>query len=403
MVNETHRFRNLPDFQMKARDVPIFKEIEEHVLKPSYASLKGFNITGEPPIPGAALPGPPAFAAAVQPYHYEYNQAAGVRFTQDAAGNIKSSNSNAPMRRLMKPVDAEAEEVPQGPPPELKAANPSGTFLPKIIADLKALLDERPLVTRRVAQVRLPHMGESMFREATQWVGYTFKAGPWRDCLIKYGVDPRSDPKYRKYQTLMFQLDKRAANASGDKTSRWNRSLRHIPHPDDVEKSSHLFDGKHITLNGKTWQVCDITDPVVKDIFDTEDIRSECDLTHFGWYHDGTVCKARVIMREKMEKLFEGQDLPHGLYAQLAKLPEDLKDLDLEPFRRDCEDHEWYKEACTLAAEIGQMARAKKTEKKVRDLSKSKKDDTASVGDDEWAASPDAGADVGTPMSVGED
>lgn len=331
MVRETHRFRNLPDFQVKASDVPIYQELNAHVLRPKWSTLKGFKLDPAIGLPVmAAFPGPPTFAATGQPYRYEYQQAAGVRFKRDEDGTVSSLNMQAGPRKLRLPVPPDIEEVPQGPPPGLAAFSPSGAMLPQIVEQLKNLLEERPLVTTRVALNALPHCGDTAYREATQWVGYSFKAGPFRDTLIKYGVDPRSDPKYRIYQTLMFQLDKRAARAAGDNAGRWNRSIRHIPNPQDIEKKSHVFDGKHVSLNGKTWQVCDVSDALIKRILDTPDIATECDVYGFGWYHDGTLCKARVIMREKMEALFEGREVEEELYELVARMPDKIDDFPVD-------------------------------------------------------------------------
>lgn len=331
MVRETHRFRNLPDFQIKAGDVPIYQELNAHVLRPRWSDLKDFHLdttVGLPIMP--SFPGPPSFAATGQPYRYEYQQAAGVRFQRDEAGNVSSLNMQAGIRKLVLPVAPDIKQVPTGPPANLTAHSPSGAVLPRIIDDLKRLLDERPLVTTRVALNLLPHCGDSAYREATQWVGYSFKAGPFRDTLIKYGVDPRKDPKYRIYQTLMFQLDKRASRASGDTAGRWNRSIRHAANPQDLEKRSHIFDGEHVSLNGKTWQVCDISDPLIKRILDTQDLADQCDPYSFGWYHDGTVSKARVIMREKMTALFEGKEVEQDLYELVAKMPDRIDEFPVD-------------------------------------------------------------------------
>ena len=38
-INETHRFRTLPDFQLRAGEVPIMKEIAKHLLDPTCECL----------------------------------------------------------------------------------------------------------------------------------------------------------------------------------------------------------------------------------------------------------------------------------------------------------------------------------------------------------------------------
>lgn len=199
-------------------------------------------------------------------------------------------------------------------------------MLPRAIEELQKLLETRPLVTKRVALNAMPPVSDSIFKEATQFVGYSFKAGPWRDSLIKYGVDPRKDPKYRFYQTMTFQSDREAFKLApesakvgdGNHNTLWARTLRHRR----ADPTTHIFDGKNITANGKTWQVCDITDPLVHDIFHTENIRRECDVYQWGWYHNGTVAKGRAIMKDKMRYLFAGEVPPAEDYIPVAAMPE---------------------------------------------------------------------------------
>lgn len=330
---------------MIASDNPTMRELVTHAFKPNYETLKNLSIDNRP---GAShidsYVAPPSFMAANQPYRYEFNQASGVKFEQDASGNITTTNVQAPPRRLMLAVEPDVEEVPQGPPPGLDRNHTFGSYLEEAVNAIRELLEKRPLITRRVAMNYIPQYSDSVFKEATQWVGYSFRAGPWRDSLVKYGVDPRKDPKYRMYQTLMFQLDKRAAETS-------NAADRQLPEG----WKSHIFDGENVTASGKTWQICDVTDPLLKSIFDTEAIQEECDVHQFGWYYNGTLCKARAIMRDKMDYLFRGAEPPHAEYEKLAKMPdritrEKLADTYLE-------DREVGSKSTTLAIEVRSMAR----------------------------------------------
>ena len=318
MINETHRFRNPPDFQLRTGDVPIMREIKKHALTPSYDTLKDFYIDPTPGPQGiTAFPAPPQFVTTAQPFRYDYEQAPGLSFALNEQGQTIGLNAKPSLRRQTRAVAPDIPEVPQGPP-EALGHTPFGVHLNGAIEELNNLLDERPLVTRRVAMNHIPHYSDTIFKEAIEWIGYSFKSGPWRDTLIKYGVDPRKDPKYRFYQTMMFQLDKKAAKIRGAQSSKWTRSKRHIP---DDNWQSHIFDGKHVTLNGKTWQVCDVTDPLVHDILNTEDVPETCDVNLWGWYHNGTLAKARVIMRTKMDYLFAEKEPPHTLFQTLTKMP----------------------------------------------------------------------------------
>jgi general transcription factor 3C polypeptide 5 (transcription factor C subunit 1) len=350
-INETHRFRSLPDFQMIASDNAIMQDLVTHAMKPNYDTLKNMNIdlrSGANHI--QSFVAPPSFMAVSQPYRYEFNQAAGVRFEQDATGSYFTTNNQAPPRRVVAPIEPDAEEVPQGPPPELVRQHSFGEYLKEAIEAIRTLLEKRPLITRRVAMNYIPQYTDSVFKEATQWVGYSFRAGPWRDSLVKYGVDPRKDPKYRKYQTLMFQLDNK--RGGGETTNSTNPTSTSPP----STWQSHIFDGVHISPNtGKTWQIIDVTDPLLLSILSTPNLPETCDVHQFGWYHNGTLCKARAIMRDKLDYLARGAEPPHAEYEKVALMPDRItRDKLAETY---LEGSEVGSKATTLAIEVRSMAR----------------------------------------------
>ncbi|CAK3828598.1 Transcription factor tau subunit sfc1 [Lecanosticta acicola] len=350
MLRETHRFRTLPDFQVRNADLPIMRELRDHAMTPDYDKLKHFSVDMSVDAIPTAFPGPPSFTSIDMPHKYEYQQASSVIYVPDESGQIITKNLSAPPKRLTWGLPPDIGEVPQAAPFEIPTRSPSGEMLPRAVQELEKILKDRPLITKRVALNALPPISESIFKEATQFVGYSFKAGPWRDSLIKYGVDPRKDPKYRFYQTLMFQVDHVAFNKDKSKLgtptrtgSTWARPLRHKK--DDP--NTHIFDGKSITANGKTWQICDVTDPVLHALWHTPNIRAECDVYQYGWYHNGTVAKGRTIMRDMMRFLFAGEPTPLDEYKKIAqKVPDQLTPNNLEAAMLAGKEH---------GARIGQM------------------------------------------------
>lgn len=329
VLRETHRFRTLPDFQLRNDDLPIMRKVRENILKPDYKKFQDFRIdltAGNHGI--TAYPGPPVFTSFDMPHKYEYQQASGVVYVEDAQGVVIAKNISAPPKRLTWNLPPDVDQIPTEPPMAIPQIGPAGEMLPRAIEMLQKLMEERPLVTKRVALNCLPPVSDTIFREASQYVGYSFKAGPWRDSLIRYGVDPRKDPKFRFYQTMMFQVDRDAFKSmppednlprlkTNETMGSWARPLRHTR--DDP--TTHIFDGKSISANGKTWQVCDVTDPLVHAIFHTDDIRTECDVFQWGWYHNGTIGKARAIMKDKIRHLFAKKEQPTKDYEAIAALP----------------------------------------------------------------------------------
>jgi len=276
---------------------------------------------------------------------HSYRQNPGVSTILDDKGQIKTINLQKPRKRAVLAFEADVEEAPRGPPPNLIPLEQSNAYLKQAVRNLAKLLEERPVVTRRVAMNLIDWGSESLFKEATQYVAYSFRSGPWKDALIKYGVDPRTDPSYRVYQTLSFQLlskDKMVAAAKRmpDGKNTWIRSERYRKD----EQPSHIFDGKGITTNGKTWQMCDIQEPLLRGLLDTQELRTECDVSlptradeyltctvHFanhvqneysGWYQNGTMSKVRIIMRDMISTMFAAEPLEYQAYQTLATIPD---------------------------------------------------------------------------------
>lgn len=395
MLCETHRFRMLPDFQLRNTELPIMREIRDHAMVPDFNKFKDFRIDLTPGSRGiTAHPGPPSFISTDTPYKYEYQQAASVIFIQDEAGNITSKNTSAPARRHTWGLPADIDEIPQHPPMPMPN-DPNGELLQRAIQELQKILDERPLVTKRVAMNAMPPCSESIFKNATQYVGYSFKAGPWRDSLIRYGVDPRKDPKYRFYQTLMFQVDREAfkpeniaaredggtpSKKSSSATTAWSRTLRHTK----ADPTTHIFDGKNITANGKTWQVCDLTDPIVHKVFNTNNIRTECDVFQYGWYHNATMAKGRAIMKDKMKYLFAGKIPPEKVYVPVAELiPDNITE---ENFNAQCylDRDEYGDTAATLALDVRNIIKVPYGRQGKRRFGKGQGKDDVKVDDDEY-------------------
>lgn len=320
-VDETHRFRTLPDFQLRSSDQPIMGFLRNKILQPDYDKLRNFSMDSTSGVDAIAFPAPPSFAHIDIPHRYEYQQAPGVVVIPGEDGKLTAKNVHGPAKKVTWALPPDLEEVPQGRPDHIPLTSPDGVQLPRAVKLLEELLETRPLVTKRVAMNSLPGISDSIFKEASQYVGYSFSAGPWRDTLIKYGIDPRKDKKYRFYQTLMFKVDKLEVFKSlGSAPSQWARAERHRTD----SPTSHMFDGKSFTTNGKIWQICDVTDPVLHGIFQTENIRTECDVHRTGWFHNGTISKARAIMRDKMKLLFAGEVPAEADYLPIAACPDEL-------------------------------------------------------------------------------
>lgn len=214
------------------------------------------------------------------------------------------------------------------PKPNLPPETSLTPYLQALIANIRAELERRPIITRHMLFNRLGWDKRDRMRQAAVYCGYFFESGPWREALVKWGLDPRKNPAYRKYQTVSF--------LSYLKTGRpkhwagYDKHIRHLTRMSTKElETQHTFDGVNVSHTGNLFQFCDITDPIIRRILDTEDIRTTCAPTFQGWYHVGTWAKATVILKDKMNKILGGETPDNSIYERVASWPENWDDKEI--------------------------------------------------------------------------
>lgn len=170
-------------------------------------------------------------------------------------GQATLLNLQAAPRTLTTMVHISSVDIPTRQPENIPDISTLDDFTCSCIQRLEALFSERPIWTRRALVNNFPPHLHPMIRFSMVHVAYMWRAGPWRDTCVAYGVDPRKDPKYRKYQSLFFQFE-----------------VDNIP-MSTRDNTSHIFDGKTLVKDGRCFQLCDITDPLLKSLIDREKLR----------------------------------------------------------------------------------------------------------------------------------
>jgi general transcription factor 3C polypeptide 5 (transcription factor C subunit 1) len=125
---------------------------------------------------------------------------------------------------------------------------------------MRAELEKRPVMVRRV-QKNITGARGGDEKHCWAYLGYTFRGGPFKDALIKFGVDPRSDPKYREYQTFTLQIPDIVPR--GKMARPVDRTAIKFAGMD-----THIFDGTEWFDDGKVFQLCDVTDPLLRGIIE---------------------------------------------------------------------------------------------------------------------------------------
>lgn len=348
-VQDTHRYRGLADFQFANTSSSFLTNIAEHLLPMQVSKLREVRFTsGVATDPGQEIIPPPHFTDKVIGFNYNYEQNPNIKIGGEGADkrliNIQGRKKHSYghfINHNHSPVPTKARREPTIEIPE------------ELLKQLHALMEERPIWTRRaIINSVTGNYADSMLRIALQLVGYQFRGGPWRDAFVKYGIDPRVDPKFKMYQTLAFKLER---NIVGTKKVPWE-----LVRKEQVKKAktgntdSHLWDGERYSTDGKFWQVCDITDPFVREILDNAPKRGDCDLNDSGWYHRGTWAKVKMVMKVKMIAIKRGRmgldddnpQKPGHLYnsflrERIQQWPDEAEKnlgLTIEPFLRPMEE-----------------------------------------------------------------
>ncbi|KAH6649005.1 RNA polymerase III transcription factor IIIC subunit-domain-containing protein [Truncatella angustata] len=301
LVRDTHRYHSLADFQFSSSEMPYLTKVKEHFLSMKVDKLRELRFDPNLyPAKGQEIIPPPFYTDRVVPFNYFYEQNPYVRMDGvDEHGKAIMVNVQG---RLAKTyghyIEYNTYPVPDRPAKNLA----NSKQVPQDLLDrMRAALEERPIWTRRALIARVsPYYSENSLKIAVQLVGYQFKGGPWRDAVIKYGVDPRPDPSLRVYQTLAFKLEQ----LPKDSTVK-NGVVRKIT--TEESKSSYLWDGTQYCTNGKFWQICDITDPTLIKMIAEAPLRDECDIATDGWWHGGTWAKIKAFMKAKMIAIRAGR------------------------------------------------------------------------------------------------
>jgi general transcription factor 3C polypeptide 5 (transcription factor C subunit 1) len=349
IITDTHRFRDLPDIQFQGGELPIMRELRDHVIEPRYAKVKDFKPSIASGDRSGTFPAPPTFLPPSRSMTKKTRQADGPSAETPAHRTaaegepdepvLSASRQKAPTLRDIQ-VNLETTPVPKSAPSTLDPPE-RNSAIDQIVTQFRSLLADRPIFTRRAYRSRFQDRADKSVRRALPHVAYYLDSGPWRYSIVAHGVDPRADPKYRFYQTFGYSGSAQVAIKDGSAYGHPNKDLR-------------VFDGTQSVDPSETWPLCDLTEPLVQRIVGTENIRSECD-SKWGWFYNGTIAKVIVVMREKMIALANPgrkDNLTEEEYGILADLPDEVKKT--EDYYLDSEVYP--KHVCKLAEAIGDEA-----------------------------------------------
>lgn len=275
---------------------------------------------------------PPAQTNQTLPFNWGWHQNSQIEMNVNEKAGEAVLTNNSMTRRIyrIQYITPDVESIPESSP----FAIPEDPNVCEVILKLTEALDERPVWTQRALGNRIGHEGLPVpIAKALHHVGYQFKGGPFRDAVIKYGVDPRTDKKYRKFQTLFFEFygEEERVPLKPWRDVRTGISLdRNGIRRDTL---SHIFNGKSLIPDGKIWQLCDITDPLLVHLINNAPLREEYDAKSDGYFSNGSWAKIHAIMRTKLSAIQAHVNVSDLDFAAAINVPDVIEDNKKESHR----------------------------------------------------------------------
>lgn len=321
-IRQTHRYRCLTDFHYSVANTRFYSHLRDTALTGEVENLRKFTFNfSKGVVKNDEIIPPPTMTSHPLQFNWQWHQNGNI-FEEKVGDKNILVNRSKPRKTDVPYLAHDVEEIPNDPPFELQ----DDPGVEELVKELKIVLDERPIWTRRSLTNRLRDSSYLfLLRAAIQFVAYQFKGGPFRDAIIKYGIDPRKDQKYRKYQTFFFKLLDEEDRGEGmgwhDPRTSFNQEA-----PIKEKVPSHIFDGKNLTLDGKVWQACDIRDPMLRNLIENSPYRTVFDEKDDGWFCNGAIAKIKSIMKIKLEAIRSQKHLLDEDFTSALSIPDIVPD-----------------------------------------------------------------------------
>lgn len=339
IVNNTIKFRELSDFQMRLDNSSAANEFETKFNSLNWKGLQEYvetipdndtkpfeNINNvilnrnlKCPNTDYQLPPPPKFSMIGLPHLYKYKgnplakKSNGV--TEVKASYIKNyqillhgfnERIKIPMEAHIDAIKCYEQAKKDGFYPGTKKESKFYECLEECLTMLHEYFEQRPIWIKRHLDGLIPKRIHHTMRVALALLSYRFVMGPWRNTYIKFGVDPRSSNEYAKYQTEYFKIEKRLVNSLLGK-----KNIPKVPalvfdsnRPGEID-GRFRFNGTQIP-----WylmlQIDILTDePNINEIYrKAEYLDKPNELT--GWFKELDLVKIRRIMKYELGCLVQG-------------------------------------------------------------------------------------------------
>lgn len=340
IINNTIRFREMSDFQIRLDNVPTAKEYNESFnslnwdkfkdyvnsipdfdTKP-YENLSSMTVDRTSKIPSRdwQLAPIPRFSMVNIPYIYKFRDNPYAKKSDTGESSVKGTYIKN-FQQLVYDFNTQTG-IPTHPHPEIvrifETAKETGVypgtskdfkFLEKLQSCLKILnelFEKRPIWVKRHIDGIVPLELHMTLKVALSLCSYRFTKGPWRNSYIKLGIDPRTSNEYAKYQTEYFKIERRLLTDPSIK--------KNLPAPPPKDYQSSVpgeidprfeFDGKSIPWYLMLQIDLLLKEPNINEIYSQVEFLPEAnELT--GWFNELDLTKIRKIVKYELGCMVQG-------------------------------------------------------------------------------------------------
>ncbi|KAJ1922266.1 tau 95 subunit of transcription factor TFIIIC [Mycoemilia scoparia] len=342
VIKKTVRFRSIIDYQIVPEPEDPVMKLLKNVNDLNFDSVSDFvknEIFNRHPKKGREFMPFPPMSKPNWPMNYNYQQnphlvKVFVHNNPNEPPVVRLINRNKSKRYLMLSAKYETKNLPLEPPSEIKRT--IETVSKQDYETIKKLFEQRPIWTRAAIDLQMPDKivkTYQLMKRLLPMVAYWMSNGPWRDCWIRYGYDPRVTKEAREYQVvdirnlsadgatrlpvrshlsasglkgkgqqLSFAKYAEARSRGRPKGSTGAKRLQ----SDGMGKSAHRFDGRSTEqVQFGSFQLCDIDLPLVLRLKEyPAGQRSTC-CEQSGWFYMQVIRTIRKVVKLRMQLILD--------------------------------------------------------------------------------------------------
>lgn len=179
-------------------------------------------------------------------------------------------------------------ELPMEPDSNIKSSK--GYINNQFMSTLMEAFGKRPIWSRFALQSHLNcNVGD--LEKHLPFLAFFYIDGPWHNCWVRYGVDPRNGSEYAKYQTIQVR-------------NSLSLAVQKLIIKDKSIINSHVFDGVKFPGTILFFQICDITFEPLKALIGKACSSKLLNLKS-GWFSSSIIYKLRNKLKEKWLELLK--------------------------------------------------------------------------------------------------